>query len=133
MPPLDPADLGRWTALATGVVLGGVSLFMLLNPRAALLALGRMGSTPLIHYGELTVRIAAGAGLAAAAAASRFPQTLLVAGLFLIVSAVVLLVLPRRWHAGYSSWWARRLPPFAVRVSGLVGAAAAGALVRAVF
>jgi hypothetical protein len=37
-------------------------------------------------------------------------------GGFLIVSALVLMLLPRRRHARYAGWWAARIPVRAVRL-----------------
>lgn len=121
-------EIGRWIAIGAGAALAAVGLLMMTRPRGALTALGRMGSTPRIHFGEMALRAFAGAGIAVASPASRYPQALLVVGLFLVGSSAVLVLLPRRWHAGYSSWWAARIPPLAVRLFALVGIAAGAAL-----
>lgn len=115
---------------AVTVVLGlwmiGLGGFMALAPTRALAALAAMGGTPAVHFGEMTLRIGAGVALMGAAEASRFPTALQVVGAFLIVSAVVLMLLPRRWHSAYSRWWAARIPVWAVRIvaptSVLIGA-----------
>jgi hypothetical protein len=100
---------------------------MLIQPRQALKALAHMGGSPTVHIGEMAVRILAGVAMVFAAPASRFPVTIAVIGSFLIVSALVLLLLPRRWHAAYSTWWSRRIPVAAVRLiapmSGAMGVA----------
>lgn len=119
--------VSQWLAILVGVWLIGLSLFMLLAPQRALGVLAAMGSTPVIHFGEMAGRIAAGAVLMLASDVSRSPQVVNLIGAFLVVSAVVLMVLPRRWHAAYSTWWAKRIPVWAVRVSA-VGSIAAGAV-----
>lgn len=119
--------VSQWLAVLVCVWLMGLSLFMLLAPQRALGVLAAMGGTPLIHFGEMAGRIAAGAVLVLAAGGSRFPQVITLIGAFLIVSALVLMVLPRRWHAAYSTWWAKRIPVWAVRVSA-VGSILAGAV-----
>lgn len=118
----------QWLAAGAGVWLIAVSLFMLLAPRRALGALAAMGSTPAIHFSEMAVRILAGGVLVLAAAGSRFPEAIAVIGWFLIASALVLMVLPRRWHAAYSTWWARRIPEAAVRLLAPISAVAGGVL-----
>lgn len=117
----------QWAALALGVWMIGLGVFMGVAPARALSALAAMGGTPRVHFGEMILRILAGTALMAASAASRFPQALWLIGAFLIVSAVVLMLLPRRWHSAYSRWWAARIPVWAVRVvaptSVVIGAA----------
>lgn len=121
--------VSQWLAVLVGVWLIGLSLFMLLAPQRALGVLAAMGSTPLIHFGEMAGRIAAGLVLMLASVVSRSPQVINSIGVFLIVSAVVLMVLPRRFHAAYSTWWAKRIPVWAVRVSALFSIAAGAVLI----
>lgn len=124
--------VSQWFAVLIGVWLIGLSLFMLLAPQRALGVLAAMGSTPLIHFGEMAGRIAAGFVLMLASVVSRSPQVINLIGAFLIVSAVVLMALPRRWHAAYSTWWAKRVPVWAVRVSAVFSITAGAALIWAV-
>lgn len=121
--------VSQWLAVLVGVWLIGLSLFMLLAPQRALGVLAAMGSTPLIHFGEMAGRIAAGFVLMLASVMSRSPQVINLIGAFLIVSAVVLMVLPRRWHAAYSTWWAKRIPVWAVRLSAVFSTVAGGVLI----
>lgn len=110
--------IAQWIAPTTGVVAGvwliGLGVFMAVRPRRALDALAAMGSTPVVHFGEMGARVLTGCALALAAPASRLPAAISVIGWFLVVSAVVLMLAPRRWHAAYSVWWARRIPPAGV-------------------
>ncbi|WP_420471753.1 hypothetical protein [Brevundimonas sp. FT23042] len=105
-------------AILAGVWLIGLGMWMAVRPRSALAALATMGGSPRIHFGEMIIRIIVGAALIGAAAPSRAPLILTVFGGFLIVSALVLMVLPRRWHHAYSTWWAARIPVLAVRFIG---------------
>lgn len=104
--------------------LAGVSLFMLIAPRRALDVLAAMGSTPLIHFGEMAVRALVGGALIIAGPESALGNVLTLIGWFLLGSATILALLPRRWHSAYSRWWAARMPVWAFRLSGVVGAAA---------
>jgi hypothetical protein len=119
--------VAQGTAVTLGLWMIGLGVFMAAAPRRALAALAAMGGTPRVHFGEMAIRILAGAALMLVSGASRFPQALWLIGAFLIVSAVVLILLPRRWHSAYSRWWAARIPIRAVRVvaptSVLIGAA----------
>ena len=113
-------------AVLLGLWMIGLGVFMAVAPSRALAALAAMGGTPTVHFGEMALRIGAGVALVFVAQASRFPTAVQVVGGFLIVSAVVLMLLPRRWHSAYSRWWAARIPRWAVRIvaptSVLIGA-----------
>ena len=126
------ATASQWLVIATGVWLIGLGVFMLIKPRQALAALGQMGGSPAVHIGEMAVRILAGVAMIFAAAASRFPVAISIIGSFLIVSALVLLLLPRRWHAAYSRWWSCHIPVTAVRLIAPMSWAMGGALIWSV-
>lgn len=123
------ATASQWLVVVAGLWLIGLGVFMLIQPRQALGALGQMGGSPTFHIGEMAVRILAGIAMVFAAAASRFPVAIAVIGGFLIVSALVLLLLPRQWHAAYSTWWSRRIPVAAVRLVAPMSWAMGGALI----
>lgn len=121
--------VSQWFTVASGVWLIGVGIFMLARPRQALQALAQMGSSSTVHIGEMVVRILAGVAMIFAAATSRFPLPITLVGGFLIASALVLLILPRRWHAAYSTWWSRRIPVFVVRLIAPLSWAMGGTLI----
>lgn len=123
------ATASQWLVVLAGVWLICLGLFMLIQPRQALAALGQMGGTPTVHIGEMAVRILAGTAMVFAAPASRFPVAISVIGGFLIISALVLLLVPRRWHAAYSTWWSRHIPVAAVRLIAPISWAMGGALI----
>ena len=110
------AATSQGVTVAVGVWLIGIGVFMLIQPLRALSALARMGGSATIHIGEMGLRILAGAAIVLAAAGSRFPLPMMLVGGFLIASAIVLLILPRRWHAAYSTWWSGRIPVPLVRL-----------------
>ena len=125
------ATAAQYLSIVAGLWLMGLSLFMLAAPRQALKALAAMGGTPTVHFGEMAVRAAVGAALVVAATASRFPLVIALIGWFLIASAGVLVVLPRQWHAAYSTWWAQRIPITAVRLFAPLSLVAGGVLIWA--
>ncbi len=101
-------------SIGVGVWLVALGLFMIAAPRLELEALARLGGDNLIHFGEMALRALAGIALVLAAPVSKFPEIISPIGWFLILSAAAIAVLPRRWHAAYSVWWARRIPAGAV-------------------
>ena len=108
--------ISQGIVLLTGVWLIGVSLMMLATPRRALRALSAMGGSNAVHFGELGLRLLVGIAFVLAAAMSKAPMAISVIGWFLAASAVTLMILPRRWHSAYSTYWAGRIPALAVRL-----------------
>lgn len=119
----------QWFALAAGAWLIGLGVWMAVSPRKALSALGAMGGTPRVHFGEMAVRALVGVALVVAAPVSRYPAAIALIGGFLVVSALALSLLPRRWHSAYSRWWAERIPPWAVRLVGPLSVVGGGVLI----
>lgn len=115
--------------ILSGLWLAGLGVWMLVRPVQALDVLGAMGSSPTIHFGEMAARALVGLALVVASPQSRFPTAIMVIGVFLIVTAVALTVLPRRWHMAYSTAWARRIPVTAVRIIAPISMAAGGILI----
>lgn len=112
-----------------GAWLIGIGLFMLLRPRPALAILGRMGGSPLIHFGEMAARFTVGLLLFLVAPDTRAPDVMMFVGVFLMASAVVIAALPRRWHSAFSTWWAQRIPQIGVRLLGPISWAMGAALI----
>ncbi|MCF8880268.1 hypothetical protein L5876_10615 [Hyphobacterium sp. SN044] len=104
------AEIARYGVVAFGLFLILAAGWMAVRPAACRAILAKMGSTPLIHYGEHAVRALGGLCLIGAASASKAPLILTVAGGFIVVSSIVIALAPRRWHAAYAVWWADRLP-----------------------
>lgn len=123
------AALSAWPVVLAGLWLIGVGVFMLARPHRALTVLARMGGSPAIHFGEMAVRLMVGIALVLAASATRVPVAITIIGAFLIGTAILLSLLPRRWHAAYSTGWARRIPPTVVRLLGPTSWAMGAALI----
>lgn len=122
-------EMAAGLVMLAGLWLVGLGVWMAARPELALRVLGRMGSSPTIHFGEMGVRALIGVGFLVAASVSRFPTAIAIVGGFLIATALILSVLPRRWHAAYSTAWAGRIPVGAVRLIGPVSVIGGGALI----
>ena len=115
-----------------GLWLIAVSLLMIYRPKLALSGLSKMASTNLINYTELMLRLVAGIAFVFAAEAASVYLVFHYLGWFLIVSAIVLMVIPRQWHANYALYWARKLSPFTIRALGPLSLVAGFAVLRAI-
>jgi len=75
---------------------------ILLRPRLMLDALSKMASTNLINYSELGLRLLVGIGVVGLAPFTPYTKLLQICGGFLMVTAIILMLIPRRWHHAYA-------------------------------
>lgn len=114
--------------IASAAWLIGAGLLMALSPERALRLLQRTASTHRVNAIEQGLRMLAGAALVVRSDASRMPALLEIGGWFVLLSSLLLLVMPLRWHAAYANWWSRKLRPWAVRTIAPFSIAAGAAL-----
>lgn len=108
--------IAKYIVIFFGVFLIGVGVLMLLRPAKAREYLRKAGSTNIINYSEITIRIIPAAGLVIYSEFSKFPEIFQVLGWFMIATSVVLYFVPRRIHHKYALWCANILIPKYVRV-----------------
>ncbi|WP_162143745.1 hypothetical protein [Hellea balneolensis] len=87
-----------------------------------------MASTNLINYTELSLRLVVGLGVVGLAPLTPNVKLTQICGGFLIITAIILMLIPRHWHHAYAVWWADKLKPWHVQIAApisfVVGAAA---------
>ncbi len=114
------------------VFLMGVGMLMLLRPQTSLTALRHMGSTPTIHFTELSLRFLAGAGIYGFAARSPYEQAFEIAGIFLMVTSLLIMCVPHKLHHAYALWWADKFPPTLIRILAALPIGVGGWLMKTV-
>ena len=102
---------GKYIVVLFGVFFIVVGLIMLFKPSIAQATLRKAGSTNLINYAEITLRIIPAIGLILAAPVSKYPNFLLVFGWFMLGTSLVLYFVPRRLHHHFSTKAADVLQP----------------------
>ena len=102
---------------AFGLFMIGVSLLILIQPKIALMALRKFASTHLIHFTELGLRALTGLGFIGIAPFTDYVTPLKIWGGFLIITAFIIMLVPRRWHHAYAVWWADKLKPWQVQIA----------------
>ena len=105
-----------------------VGFIMLTRPRLALDGLRKMASTATINIVELCLRFFVGVAFILYANRAPYPQAFQIIGWFLAVTAILILLIPRQWHARYAVWWADKLPEWLVRALSPVSFTAGGYL-----
>jgi len=108
--------LYRAIVALSGLWLIVVSVVILFYPQKALSALRKFASTNLINYSELILRLIVGLGMMGLAPSTVFEGGFKIAGGFLATTAIILMLIPRRWHHNYALWWADRLKRWQIRL-----------------
>ena len=122
--------------LAAGVWLEAVAVLMALRPRHCLRLIELMtaklqASSWRVNLTEQGLRIVAGGALIVRAPASKLPPAFEVAGWIIVVSSILILLAPMRWHASYGVLLTQRLSPLAIRLLSPLSAAAGAGLIYA--
>jgi len=106
---------------ASGLWLVAISFLMALRPRYCLQVFERMTASLAatnwrLQLTEQGLRILAGAALIVRSPLSKLPLAFDVAGWCVVITSLLILALPIRWHASYGDFWCRWLTPLALRV-----------------
>ena len=94
----------------------GVGLLMLFFPVRARELVKKGGSTPLIHFSELTIRSLPGLSLMFYDDFNAFGKFFYFFGAFMVFTSFVLMVLPRSLHHRYALWGASFLQPTLIQL-----------------
>ena len=109
--------IAKYIVILFGIFLIGVGLLMLLKPVKAREYLKKAGSTNLINYTEITIRMIPAAGLILYSEFSKFPEVFKYFGWFMIGTSVVLYFVPRKLHHRYALKCADYLIPQLIRMT----------------
>jgi uncharacterized membrane protein YfcA len=104
--------IAKWTITMFGLFFICVGLLMLINPKKANDILRKAGSTNLINYAEITIRIIPAVGLILSADNSKFSDIFKIFGWFMLLTSLVLYFVPRQLHHNFSVKAANILKPF---------------------
>lgn len=124
----DMAELAALLLIVGAALwLAVVAVVAAVSPARALSGVALMGSSPAIHLTELGIRALIGAAMVLRAPFSAAPAVFQLIGWFLVITAAIILAIPRRRHAAFSRAAARRLSPWFIRwiasPAALIGAA----------
>ena len=124
-------SLALFVLLAAGGWLVVIGAVMALRPDRALHLLGLTATSQRANLIEQIPRLLAGAAMVVRADLSKLPQFFSLAGWFIVATSVLLMIVPLAWHSGYALWWAKRIPPLAVRLIAPLAMLGGGGLVYA--
>ena len=89
---------------------------MFINPEKARTIIGKAGSTIVINYGELIVRLLIGISFVVSSKTNAYEQYFTIFGYFLIISALILMLTPMKIHHKFSTKAAETLKPIYLRI-----------------
>ncbi len=94
-----------------GIYLICAGMLMLFRPEKARSILRKAGSTNLINYTELSLRMVPAVGLILSAEYSKFELFFKLLGWFMFISSIIIMIIPRQMHHQYSIKSAEILKP----------------------
>jgi uncharacterized protein YjeT (DUF2065 family) len=108
--------IAKWTVIIFGIFLILVGFLMLIAPQKAREILRKAGSTHMINYTEISLRMIPAAALVLVADFSKFPAFFSVLGWFMLATSLVLYFIPRSMHHHYALRCAEILTPLYFRL-----------------
>lgn len=124
--------IAKYCVLLFGVFLIGVGVLMLFRPSKAREYLKKAGSTNVINYTEITIRMIPAAALVIYSEFTRYPEIFSLLGWFMIATSLVLYFVPRRIHHQYALWCAGILTPNFIRLISPFSVLFGGAIIYSV-
>jgi hypothetical protein len=103
--------LAKWTIVLFGIYIICAGFLMLFAPEKARATLRMAGSTNLINYGEITLKLIPGIAMIVYAKHSGYLDVLKIFGWFIVGTCLILYVIPKQWHHKYSLKSADMLKP----------------------
>lgn len=104
-------EIAKLTLIVFGFFFIFVGCLMLFKPNTARATLRKAGSTNLINYGEITIRMIPAIALIIFSDESKYPSVFKIFGWFMLATSLVLYFVPKRLHNGFSNKAADILKP----------------------
>ena len=104
-------EIAKWTLITFGIFFICVGGIMLFRPKTARETLRKAGSTNLINYGEITIRMIPATALIIFSDYSKYPEFFKLFGWFMLVTSFILYFVPKKLHHDFSNKCADILKP----------------------
>lgn len=105
-------EIAKWVVIVFGVYIIIVGCLMLFNPIKARIILRKAGSTNLINYTEITLRLIPATALIVCSEVSKNPIAFKIFGWIMLITSLILYIIPRKTHHKFSMKSADLLKPF---------------------
>ncbi|MGB4845726.1 MAG: hypothetical protein WBP16_14765 [Ferruginibacter sp.] len=107
----------QYIIILSGLWLIIAGIIMLIKPTKAKNIIAKAGSTNLINYTELGLRGIWAVAVLLYAPLSKFPVFFKLFGIMLGITTLILLLIPRKWHAAFAVWSSSKLTTPLLRLS----------------
>ncbi|RMA64808.1 hypothetical protein [Ulvibacter antarcticus] len=104
-------EIAKWVVIIFGIFIIFAGFVMLFAPKKARITLRKAGSSNLINYSEITIRLIPAIALILHADYSKFPIAFSVFGWVMLITSLILYVVPRKIHHKFSMKSADILKP----------------------
>lgn len=104
-------EIAKWIIILFGVFIILMGFIMLFAPKMARAILRKAGSTNIINYSEISLRIIPALALIKYAEYSKFPEAFKIFGWIMFVTSLILYLVPRKLHHKFSLKSAEILKP----------------------
>ncbi len=104
-------EIAKWIVIMFGILIIFVGFLMLFAPKKARSTLRKAGSTNLINYSEITIRLIPALGLILYSDFSKFPESFKIFGWIILITSLILYLFPRKIHHKFSMKSADILKP----------------------
>ncbi len=109
-------EIAKWVVIIFGIFIIFVGFVMLIKPEIARNTVRKAGSTNLINYGEITIRLIPAIALILSSSLSRFPRFFEIFGWTMLITSLLLNLVPRKTHHSFSMKSADILKPIYFRM-----------------
>jgi len=121
-------EISKYVILVFGTFIIFIGFVMFINPNKARNTLRKAGSSNLINYSEITIRLIPAIALIVYSDSSIFPEAFKIFGWIMLITSVVLYAVPRKIHHKFSMKSAdylkpiyfQLISPFAFLLGGLI-------------
>lgn len=103
--------VAKWIVILFGVFFMFAGIIMFFKPKTAKATLQKAGSTNVINYAEITIRMIPAIALIIYADHSKFPEAFKITGWFMLITSLILYMVPRQLHHRFSLKSAEILQP----------------------
>ncbi|WAC01850.1 hypothetical protein N7U66_18585 [Lacinutrix neustonica] len=121
-------SITKWIVILFGLFIIFIGFVMLFAPNKARATLRKAGSTNVINYTEITLRLIPAIALIIHSEASKIPEAFQLFGWIMVVTSLILYFIPRKAHHRFSMkssdvlkpLYIRRIAPFAFILGGVI-------------
>lgn len=107
----------QYLIILSGLWLIVSAVIMFIRPHSAKSIIAKAGSTNFINYMELSLRGIWAIAILLYAPLSKFPGFFELFGIMLGITTIILLLIPRKWHAGFAILSSSKLTAPVLRLS----------------